>query len=110
MNRTQELITDSFSLGHAVGTIDGLRKTALSQIDLYEKEVPGSETIIKLKRAYLVLDSLLERAKDANDILNGLDDAKIGSEKDRLYNEWLKGEDANRVMDIMFDTARKKHG
>jgi hypothetical protein len=81
-------------------------KTTLSQIELYESEVPESETIRELERAYLVLDWLLTKAKVANGILKDLDQSGEKTENDELYNEWLKDNDAKDVFNYIFDTAR----
>lgn len=101
MNRTQELITTD----HAITTIKNIMKTTLSQIQLYESEVPESETIPELERAYLVLDSLLAKAKEANRILNNLDQPGEKTENDELHNEWLKGNDAKDVFNYIFNKA-----
>ena len=74
MNRTQELITNSYSIGHAAQTIEELLKNTLYQIMLYEHDkMQDSETYKKLVLLKTKLEALLANAKEVHDFINKID-------------------------------------
>ena len=70
MNLTQELITTSYTLGHAVQTIEDLKDNTSYQIKLFKKEKhTDSETFKKLEKLHIELEKLSIEAKKTNKFL-----------------------------------------
>ncbi len=75
MNKTQDLITNSHTIGHAVSTIQNLHESTLQQIKLYQKEnMKDSDTYVNLVTVYTELDNLLVKAIEVKEIIDNIDE------------------------------------
>ncbi len=75
MNKTQELITNSYTIGHAVSTIQNLHESALQQIKLYKKEnMKDSDTYVNLVTVFAELDNLLVKAIEVKEVIDSIDE------------------------------------
>lgn len=87
MNKTQKLITTSFTLSHAVMTIKDLKDNAKSQLEIFSKENhTDSLTFKKLEKIYNELDSLLKKAEATNFILCKIDNNSPGEDSNIKNN------------------------
>lgn len=74
MNTTQELITHSFTIGHALSTILHIQENTEQQIKLYKKEgLTKSETYIKLEKINSELKPLLKHCQTVRETIENID-------------------------------------
>ena len=74
MNKTQELITNSYTIGHALNTLIHIQENTEQQIKLFKKEkMSDSDMYIKLIKINAQLEPLLKHCQSVRETIENID-------------------------------------